>query len=224
MRGSGSPWTGVVVLAGLLTLAGLLAVAGVLPAFPAQQSVGAHGAGRVTAAAPALSIASFSFNPSTIQANSSTQVSIQLSGGTPPFYAWLNNTPPGCQPGSVPEVTSNFSNSFSCSPTASGTFTVHLDVMDSAVPASKDSRSATLTVNSGSGGGGGGGGGGNGSFSLPSGLLATVTLLALVFLGALVAIAAGTVATAVVLSRRLRQVKEALDKLQKPPEPPRNSA
>lgn len=218
MRGSGAPRTGIVVLAGLLALACLVAVAGVTPAFPAQYSLGTHGAGLVTTAAPALSIASFSFNPSTIQANSSTQVSIQLSGGTPPFYAWLNNTPPGCQQGSVPEVTSNFSNSFSCSPTASGTFTVHLDVMDSAVPASKASRSATLTVNSGSGGGGGGG---NGSFSLPSGLLATVTLLALVFLGALVAIAAGTVATAVVLSRRLRQVKEALEKLQKPPESPR---
>lgn len=164
-----------------------------------------------------FSIPVFQFSPGTVTLGQGAQVTITFSGGTAPFYAWLNNTPPGCSSQPRPVVTSNTTSNFNCQPTGTGSFTVSLTVVDSSAPAQKAERSATLTVNpngssgGGSGGGGSGGGGTNGSgFSLPSGLLTTLTLVGLVVVGALVTIAAGTVATAVVVSRRLRQINETL--------------
>jgi hypothetical protein len=175
-----------------------------------------------------LQILGFSFSPSTVSQGSQSQGSIQLSGGTPPYYAWLNNSPPGCQPPTVPYVTSNPSNTFSCQPSGTGVFNVHLDVSDSSNPTGHQSQSTTLTVNGNSNSNGNGSGNGNnnngskGGLSLPGGLLYLVTIFGIVFLGAVVAIAAGVIATAVVLSRRIRQVNETLAAQQKsmPPSKP----
>src|SRR2546426_10687302 len=81
--------------------------------------------GRPTAAAPFT--VSFSWSPSTVNANAQTQGMVSFSGGAVPFKVWLNQTPPGCAPQQVPFVTSNYSESWQCTPTSSGTYDVHLD-------------------------------------------------------------------------------------------------
>lgn len=173
-----------------------------------------------------VSITSFSFSPSSLTSGTTTQGTIQLAGGTPPFYFWLNNSPANCHPPTTPYQTPNYTTTFPCQPSSTGSYNVHLDVSDSASPATHDSRSTGLTVNPGSSNGGGGGnnsGGNSSGFSLPSGLFQTAILLGGVVLVSLVLIAAGTIATAVVLSRRLRQINETLARL-KPPEPPKPPA
>jgi len=134
---------------------------------------------------------------------------VTFTGGAVPFKVWLNQTPPGCAPSQVPFVTSNYSNSWNCSPNSAGAYNVHLDAVDNT--GTKQSASATLTVQSGNGGSSGTG---NGSGSNPlAGLdtvLPTLFIFAFVFLGALVALAAGVVAMAVLVSRRLRQLTEAM--------------
>src|SRR2546428_11807200 len=167
--------------------------------------------GRPAAAAP-FSV-SFSWSPSTVNPNSQTQGMVSFSGGAVPFKVWLNQTPPGCAPSQVPLVTSNYSNSWQCTPTASGTYDVHLDAVDST--GTRESATATLTVQTGGGGGGGGGGsGGTGNGTNPlSGLqdlLPTFFAFAIIFLGSLVALAAGVIAMALLVSRRLRQLTEAM--------------
>jgi len=135
---------------------------------------------------------------------------VTFTGGTVPFRVWLNGTPPGCDPGTQPFVTSTYSNSWNCTPTTSGTYDVHLDAYDNT--GTKQQAVATLTVQSGGGGNGNGNGNGSGTNPL-AGLdtvLPTLFIFAYVFLGALVALAAGVVAMAVLLSRRLRQLTEAM--------------
>ena len=148
-------------------------------------------AGRLGAAAPYG--VTFSFSPSTVTINTQTQGMVQFSGGATPFKVWLNGSAPGCNPSQQPFVTSNYSNPWNCRPNASGTYNVHLDAVDST--GTKESASATLTVQSS---GGGGSGSGNGSGTNPlAGLqdfLPTLFIFAFVFLGALVALAAGVVA------------------------------
>src|SRR5438309_7722212 len=112
-------------------------------------------AGRLTAAFTV----SFSYSPSTTAANSQTQGMVSFSGGAVPFKVWLNQTPPGCAPSQVPLVTSNYSNSWQCTPTSSGTYDVHLDAVDNT--GTRQSATATLTVQSGGGGGSGSGNGTN---------------------------------------------------------------
>jgi hypothetical protein len=174
-----------------------------------------------------ISNLNFNFQPSTVSLGSQVTVSVTFSGGTPGFYLWFNSTPAGCSPQGNPQTTSSDSYSINCRPTSAGVFTAHLDVLDSASPPSKVSMTATLTVtsngnnnnnNNGSGNNSNnnnnnGNGSGGGSFSLPSGLLSIALIGGIAFLGALVAIAAGTIATAVVVSRRLRQLNETLQKL-----------
>ena len=162
--------------------------------------------GRLTAAAFTVS---FSYSPSTLPANTQTQGMVTFSGGSMPFKVWLNQTPPGCDPGAQPFTTSTSSNSWNCTPTTSGTYNVHLDAYDTT--GTKQTATATLTVQSG---GNSGNGNGNGSGTNPlAGLdtvLPTLFIFAFVFLGALVALAAGVVAMAVLVSRRLRQLTEAM--------------
>ncbi|HKV90693.1 MAG TPA: hypothetical protein VJQ43_05810 [Thermoplasmata archaeon] len=168
-----------------------------------------------------LLIQSFSYSPSPVSAGTSTQGMIQVSGGTPPYFVWLNNTPPGCAPPSTPLTMSGVSTSFSCNPSTPGSYTIHLDLLDSGAPVAKASQSTSLTVNGNNhntNGSGNKNGGGNGSSILPSGLLTVVTLLAVVFLGALVAVAVGVIALAAIVSRRLRQLNETLAKMSSPPE------
>ena len=164
-------------------------------------------AGRLTAAAFTVS---FSYSPSTTAANSQTQGMVTFYGGAVPFRVWLNQTPPGCDPGTQPFVTSTYSNSWNCTPTTAGTYNVQLDAYDNT--GTKQQATATLTVQSGGGNNGNGNGNGSGTNPL-AGLdtvLPTLFIFAFVFLGALVALAAGVVAMAVLVSRRLRQLTEAM--------------
>jgi hypothetical protein len=154
-------------------------------------------------------------------------VNVTFSGGTPGFFLWFNNTPAGCSPPGNPQTSPSNYYQINCHPSSSGTFTAHLDVVDSASPPSRASATATLSVTSnGNNNNGNGsnnnnnGGGGNGSFSFPSGLFTIALFGGIAFLGALVAIAAGTIATAVMVSRRLRAVNETLQKLIPPPQKP----
>lgn len=167
-----------------------------------------------------LQITSFSYSPGTSTVGSQVQGNIQVSGGTTPYHAWLNNTPPGCQPSMVPYVTSNASTTFGCRPSSAGTYNVHLDVLDSAAPPARASQTASLTVNSNSGNGNGSGNGSgksNGSgFSLPAGLLPLLTTFVFVFLGAIVALAAGVIAVAVSISRGMRKLNATIAAQQKP--------
>jgi hypothetical protein len=168
---------------------------------PSNQS-----AGRLTAAAFTVS---FSYSPSTLPANTQTQGMVTFSGGSMPFKVWLNGTPPGCDPGTQPFTTSTSSNSWNCTPTTAGTYNVHLDAVDST--GTKQQATTTVTVQSG---GNSGNGSGNGSGTNPlaglDAVLPTLFIFAFVFLGALVALAAGVVAMAVLISRRLRQLTEAM--------------
>jgi hypothetical protein len=169
---------------------------------PSNQS-----AGRLTAAAFTVS---FSYSPNTLAANSQTQGMVTFAGGSPPFKVWLNQTPPGCDPGAQPFVTSTSPNSWNCVPTTAGTYNVHLDAVDSL--GTKQQATATLTVQSSSGGSGSGSGNGSGTNPLAGldAVLPTLFIFAFVFLGSLVALAAGVVAMAVLVSRRLRQLTEAM--------------
>jgi hypothetical protein len=132
---------------------------------------------------------------------------VQFSGGSTPFKVWLNGSAPGCSSGTQPFVTSNYSNSWQCNPNAAGTYNVHLDAVDST--GSKQSASATLTVQNSGGGGSPNGTGSNPLAGLDT-VLPTLFVFAFVFLGAIVALAAGVITMAVLLSRRLRQLTEAM--------------
>ena len=186
-----------VVRVGLWVILLLIVAVGTPPSAPF--------AGRPVAAA--MFSVSFSWSPSTVDVNTPTQGMVTFSGGSIPFNVWLNQTPPGCAPSSQPFVTSNYSNSWQCTPTASGTFNVHLDAVDST--GTREFATATLTVQ---GGGGGGSGTGNGTNPLSGlqDLLPTLFAFAIIFLGSLVALAAGVIAMAMLVSRRLRQLTEAM--------------
>jgi hypothetical protein len=149
-----------------------------------------------------------------VNVNAQTQISYSISGGSAPFKIWVNGSAPGCNPQTNPFTTSNASDRFSCSPNMAGTYNVMVQVQDNV--GNRGSTSTTLTVNTGNGNGNGNGSGnGSGStsgFQLPAALVATVTLFAAIFIGAIVALAAGVIATAVLLSRRLRQLNETLSK------------
>ena len=160
---------------------------------------------RPVAAAP-FSV-SFSWSPSTVNANAQTQGMVSFSGGAVPFKVWLNQTPPGCAPQQIPFVTSNYSESWNCSPSASGTYDVHLDAVDNT--GTRQSATATLTVQSGSGGGSGSGNGTNPLSGLQD-LLPIFYTFAIIFLGSLVALAVGVMLMAMLVSRRLRQLTEAM--------------
>ncbi|MGA8542583.1 MAG: zinc ribbon domain-containing protein [Thermoplasmata archaeon] len=172
----------------------------------------------LTPSAGSLMITQFSFSPSSLSVDTETQGTISLSGGTAPFDLWLNNSAPGCGPPTNPYVTSNTTTMFHCSPTSTGMYTVHLDVLDSATPTDKASQSTTLTVNSNNGNGNGGGSGNNSNnnnsgnnsgFNLSSlgplldyGLIGAIVVLAL-----LVTIAVGVIWTGVGVRRLSRQPK-----------------
>ena len=163
-------------------------------------------AGRPVAAAPFG--VSFTWSPSTVTVNMPTQGMVTFSGGATPFRVWLNQTPPGCAPQQIPFVTSNYSESWNCSPTSSGTYDVHLDAVDNT--GTRQSATATLTVQSGGGNGGGGGGNGTNPLSGLQDLLPIFYTFAIIFLGSLVALAVGVMLMAMLVSRRLRQLTEAM--------------
>jgi hypothetical protein len=204
--------SGVVILVMTLSIA---VAASSIAGFTHGTQTASQQTPRFTLNAPPFQIVSFGYSPSSVTVGSQVQGNVQLSGGTAPYYAWLNGTPPGCNPQSSPYTTNNTSNPFNCTPTAQGNYNVHLDVVDSSIPSNHQTRTATLTVNSNSSGNNGGNGSGSGGFSLPSGLFTTLILFGVVFLSAIVALAAGVIASAVMVSRRLRQLNETLGQQRK---------
>ena len=208
----------------MLTIA-MMIVTGALGALAPAMASAPSGAGSAAPSAIPLlvNIVNFHFSPNTISQGSSTQGSFTITGGTPPFHLWVNNSAPGCAPPASPFETNNTSMSFSCNPSGTGSFNVHLDVVDSSTPVGRASAQTQLTVNPSSSGGSGSSGNntGNGSgLNLPAGLFQVALLFGIVVLASIVAIAAGTIAIAISVSRRLRQINETLAKMQ-PPEVPK---
>ncbi len=163
---------------------------------------------------------SFSYNPNVVTLNSQTMISYSINGNgfspVPPFTIWVNGTPSGCAPPSIPFTTSNASATFNCNPTTTGNFNVHVDVHDNA--GNQGSTQAYLTVNSNSGGGSGGSGSGTGSnntggidLSFLQNLLPVVMITGILFLGSTVAIAVSAVALAILVPKRLKQIRKVLE-------------
>jgi len=169
-----------------------------------------------------------SFGPQSITLGSSTQGNLAITGGTAPYFLWFNATPPGCEQSSQPTTTSVVPYMFRCQPTQSGNFGVNVTVRDSATPVDQATNIGNLNVISSNnnqhqnnGSNGSSNSGGNGSLSLPSGLFTFVLIFGAVFLGAMVAIAAGVIATAVLVSRQVRRLNETLAGMSRPPQPPK---
>jgi hypothetical protein len=180
----------------------------------------------IPAASP-LTIQTWGFSPSTLSVDTSTSGSLSLAGGTAPYYAWVNGSAPGCGPSTNPVTLSGTTTQFTCNPTSTGNYEVHVDVVDSSVPTMKASQSTSLTVTSNNGGNGNGSNSngnnsGGGSFSLPSNLIEYALIFGLIFVGAMVALAAGMIATAVIVGRRLRKLDETLSKMLPPFQEPKS--
>jgi hypothetical protein len=102
---------------------------------------------------------SFSFSPNPVTVNMQTQGTISITGGSQPFFVWINGTTPtGCQPSSQPMQITSPTYNFQCTPSQTGTFNPSVDVADRA--GDHGSTTYSLTVQ-GSGSPPGGGSGGN---------------------------------------------------------------
>ncbi len=86
--------------------------------------------------APALQLESFAANPSTIALGGSTTLGVLTLGGTAPLTITFIGLPPGCLPQNASQLP--------CTPTAAGTYTVGLVVIDMAGETLK--ANATLVV------------------------------------------------------------------------------
>lgn len=95
----------------------------------------------VTASA-GLTISSFSASPASIQLGKSTTFTVAVSGGTSPFSYAYTGLPPGCSSSSAA--------SLSCTPTASGTFSVKVVVTDSKQLTAQSFTNLTVTSTTGS--------------------------------------------------------------------------
>lgn len=158
----------------------------------------------------------FSYSPNVVTVNTQTTGMYSITGGTPPFTITVNGAPSGCMPQTNPFTTSNASDSFQCRPSVTGSFNVNVNVVDNI--GNTGQASATLTVNPSTGGGGTGGGtGGNGTggggFNLSGlqDLLPIVMIVGIIFLASTVAIAASAVAMAILIPRRLKQIRKAIE-------------
>jgi hypothetical protein len=165
---------------------------------------------------------SLSFSPSPAVVGTNTTISVSIGGGTAPFNLWVNNSPPGCAPPTSPFSVSSSPFTATCQPQSSGQYTVHLDVIDSMGNAR--SASTPLTVNPSNGNGNEGNSNSNSSNNSGFQLPAQLVTLALIFGGilviSLVILAAGVLATAILVSRRLRQLAEVMEKSNSPPTVP----
>lgn len=86
-----------------------------------------------------LVITSFSASPNPVTVGSSTTISVGASGGTTPYAYSYTGLPSGCS--------SSDTGALSCVPTSSGSFTVTVEVTDSASPMQSASATTTLVVN-----------------------------------------------------------------------------
>jgi hypothetical protein len=210
---------------------GLLLIGSIAAFAPAASSTGSSQLWETASTSP-VGIASFTVQPSPVSVGSTAYVNVSLSGGTAPYYLWFNGSVPGCQSPNSPVTANGPQFQFTCNPSSTGTYSIHLDVVDSSTPVGRASNGASVNVVSGgnnnnnnnNNNGNGNGSGSGGSFSFPSGLQQLVFLIGLVFLATMVAIAAGTIATAAIVSRRLRQINETLAKMGLPPKDPKPPA
>lgn len=156
---------------------------------------------------------SLNFSPNPVTVNSQTQIQISISGGSAPYYIWFNASIPGCTPPQQPIQQNTSQSSYPCNPTSPGNYPVSLGVADSA--GNHGSAGATLNVQSSGGTGGTGGTGGNGTggfdLSFLNNLLPIIMITGILFLGSTVAIAASAVALAILVPRRLKQIRKALE-------------
>ncbi len=154
---------------------------------------------------------SLSFSPNPVTQNTPTTGNFQISGGSAPYTIWENNTPAGCGPQSNPLTSSSPSGTFTCTPSVTGTFNIHVDVHDSA--GNSGSTQVTLTVNGGSSGGSGSGTGNTSGIDLSflQNLLPVVMITGGLFLGSVVAIAVSCVAMAILIPKRLKQLRKAIE-------------
>ncbi len=151
---------------------------------------------------------SLSFSPNPVSVGSQTQIQVSISGGSTPYYLWFNSSIPNCNPSNQPMQQTSASASYPCDPTSTGNFNAHLDVADNA----GDHGSASATLNVQSGGSGGTSGNGTNPFNL-SGLgdiLGVLLIVVVVSVACLVATAAAAIALAVLVPRRLKQIRLAI--------------
>lgn len=190
------------------TIPGLLSVSLLIAILLAPFAVGSPTAPRAQANLPVT----LNFNPDPVNVGSQTQIQISISGGSGPYYIWFNGSIPGCTPPHQPIQQNMSSNSYPCNPTSPGTYPVSLGVADSA--GNHGSAGGSLSVQS-SGGSGGSGTGGNGTggidLSFLNNLLPIVMITGFLFLGSTVAIAVSAVALAILVPRRLKQIRKALE-------------
>jgi hypothetical protein len=109
-------------------------------------------------------------------------------------------------------TTQNPSGTFSCTPTVTGNFDIHVDVQDSG--GNSGSTQVTLSVTGGSSGGSGSGTGNNTGgidLSFLQNLLPVVMITGILFLGSTVAIAVSAVALAILVPKRLKQLRKAIE-------------
>ncbi len=162
---------------------------------------------------PALSIGTLGVDPSSVTSGNSVTYSLSVSGGVAPYsYAW-SGLPGSCPSTSVPP--------FSCASSGQGTLTVSVNVTDADGAQKQATSSLTVTSSSGNNDNNNGctsncngssdssssnnSNNGSGGFSLSSlGHLLTYALIAgfIVFV-LLVITAVSTLATAILLARRL---------------------
>ncbi|MCI4358727.1 MAG: zinc-ribbon domain-containing protein [Thermoplasmata archaeon] len=171
-----------------------------------------HSAAAVLASSLSVTL---TLSPSTLNENTQLTINFQITGGQSPYQLRWSNLPNGCSSGSAPSSEATQApQTFSCSPTQSGSFGVSVQVTDSSSPTPNSITSQTQTIqvnpngngNNGNHNGSGNGGSGNGSLAAFSSL---GSLLPILFLGVIVAFAllvitaVSSLATAILIARRM---------------------
>jgi hypothetical protein len=168
---------------------------------------------------------SFSFSPNPVTVNMQTQGTISITGGSQPFFVWINGTTPtGCQPSSQPMQITSPTYNFQCTPSQTGTFNPSVDVADRA--GDHGSTTYSLTVQS-SGSGSPPGSGSGGNVSLVPLARATLTVgmyMVMAVVGAVFVKAGWSMIRPRPETIRIRLKPEALMKAIEPdvPAPPKN--
>ncbi|HEV2167140.1 MAG TPA: zinc ribbon domain-containing protein [Thermoplasmata archaeon] len=156
-------------------------------------------------------------SPSTLSSGTQLSVGFQISGGASPYTLQWNGLPSPCQGNAPNSEPSSGSFQFQCNPTQTGTAQVNLLVTDSGAP-TRATSSAQQSVQVNSNGNNNNrnnnssnsnhNGNGSGNFSIP-GLSNLGSLLSIFLLGALIVFlllvitAVSTLATAILVARRL---------------------
>ena len=94
------------------------------------------------AGSSALAIRSFTISPATVVVASATNVTVNITGGTPPITFAYRNLPFGCS--------SENKSAFPCSPSSTGTYVVDVQVTDAVGEVATSSANLTVTTGRGS--------------------------------------------------------------------------